>query len=68
MKGIPALQEWLEETGTTQVQLAREIQVSQPTISDWVNGNITPSVDNLVRLSGVTGISIERLVREAAAA
>lgn len=67
MAGLSTLQEWLEEHDRTQVQLAKELKVSQPTVSDWIKGNTAPNLDNLLQLSSVTGIPVDRLVREAAA-
>ena len=61
------LQEWLTETGTTQAELARAMGVSQPTVSDWVNGNISPSAENLIRLSKLTSVSIDDLLQATAA-
>jgi transcriptional regulator with XRE-family HTH domain len=60
---MEALKAWMERTGTSQVDFADRLKVSQPTVSDWLNGHITPSVRNLVRISDVTRISIDKLIR-----
>ena len=61
---MKALQRYLEDTATTQTELARQIGVSQPTVWEWLNGHTSPSADNLVRLSGITGISIDKLLKD----
>ena len=55
------------DTQMSQTQLAEKLGVSQPTVSDWVNGNTRPSFERLADLSRITGISIEDLVKEAIA-
>ena len=46
-----------EARGWSQVRLAAELNVSKQTVSNWENGNILPSVDMLVRISGVFNVS-----------
>lgn len=48
----------------TQAELAKAIGVSQPTVSDWIGDAMNPSVDSLIALSRVTGISIDELVND----
>ena len=62
------LREWLNDTETTQIELARRMDVSQPTVSDWINDESKPSIDNLIKLSEITRLSIDALVRETDAA
>jgi transcriptional regulator with XRE-family HTH domain len=59
---MESLRDWLASTETTQAALAKQLGVSQPTISDWVRGNIFPDVENLRRLSAVTGLSFDALI------
>jgi transcriptional regulator with XRE-family HTH domain len=42
------------------------MDVSQPTVCDWVNGKIEPTATNLRRLSAITGLSIDELLSPAA--
>jgi transcriptional regulator with XRE-family HTH domain len=56
------LKRWLSETSTTQKALGETLGVKQPTVSDWVSGETSPSIDNLRELSRVTGISIDELL------
>jgi transcriptional regulator with XRE-family HTH domain len=53
----------MEERGLTQAALAKLLDVSQPTVSDWINGNMKPTADTLLDLSAKTGISIDELLR-----
>lgn len=45
----------------TQADLARELDVSQPTVSDWVNAKKTPARDNLVRIQDLLDIPDEAI-------
>jgi transcriptional regulator with XRE-family HTH domain len=57
------LQKWMTDSGVTQLELARRMEVSQPTVSDWLNEKTFPSTENLIGLSEVTGISLDELAR-----
>lgn len=46
----------------TQVQLAQKLGVTKQTISNWENDNIQPSIDMLVRLSGIFNASTDYLL------
>ena len=48
--------------GWSQVELAHRLQISKQTVSNWENDNIQPSVDMLVRLSRVFGVSTDYLL------
>lgn len=56
------LAQYLSDTQTSQAELARLIGVSQPTVSDWVNGEKTPTAENLIALSTKTGIPTDELL------
>lgn len=56
------LRAYLELTGMTQTELARRMNVSQPTVWAWLNGKGMPNVPNIRLLSEVTGISVEDLI------
>jgi transcriptional regulator with XRE-family HTH domain len=53
----------MEELGLTQSALAQMLDVSQPTVSDWINGNIKPSADRLIKISARTGLSVDELLK-----
>lgn len=59
---MEALRTYLELTETTQSELARRVGVSQPTISDIINGVHSPSMELLKRLTKVTGLSADKLI------
>lgn len=56
------LARWLADTGISQTDFARELEVSQPTVSDWLRGEKLPSTDNLRRIAQRTGISADKLL------
>lgn len=61
---MKALGEYLVRTGTTQTTLARRVGVSQPTISDLVNGKASASARVLRRISMATGLSVDELLAD----
>lgn len=48
--------------GWNQVELAKRLGVSKQTVSNWENENIQPSVEMLVRLSKLFGVSTDYLL------
>lgn len=48
--------------GWSQVDLAKRLNVSKQTVSNWENDNIQPSIEMLVRLAGVFGVSTDYLL------
>ena len=48
--------------GWTQVQLAQKLGVTKQTVSNWENDNIQPSIEMLVKLSGVFNTSTDYLL------
>lgn len=56
------LRRWLEDSATTQLGLARVLGVSQPTVSDWINGKVSPTVESLRAIAAHTGLSIDELL------
>ena len=60
---MEALREYMAERGLTQADIAKLFNVSQPTVSDWLSGNITPSAKRLLRISKQTGLSVDRLLK-----
>lgn len=48
--------------GLSQVELAKQLNVSKQTVSNWENDNIQPSVDMLVRLAKTFGVGTDYLL------
>lgn len=48
--------------GWTQVQLARKLNITKQTVSNWENDNIQPSIDMLIKLSKVFNVSTDYLL------
>ena len=46
----------------SQVELANRLCVSKQTVSNWENDNIQPSVDMLVRLAKIFGVTTDYLL------
>lgn len=56
------IQELRSALGWSQVELAKRLQISKQTVSNWENDNIQPSVDMLLRLSRIFGVSTDYLL------
>ena len=52
----------LADVGLTQRELAERVGVSQPTVSDWVNGEKIPTGDNVPRLAAALGVRPSELL------
>ena len=48
--------------GWSQVWLAKQLNISKQTVSNWENDNIQPSIEMLVRLSKVFNVSTDYLL------
>ena len=48
--------------GWSQVMLAKHLNVSKQTVSNWENENIQPSVDMVVRMSKVFNVTTDYLL------
>ena len=48
--------------GWSQVELSRRLRVSKQTVSNWENDNIQPSIEMLVRLSQIFGVTTDYLM------
>ena len=48
--------------GMSQVELAKQLGVTKQSVSNWENDNIQPSVDMLVRLARLFGVSTDYLL------
>lgn len=51
------------EKHLSQGDLAEQLQVSRQSISKWENNSAVPSLDTLMKLSDIFGISLDELVR-----
>lgn len=47
-----------KELNLTQEYLAKELNISRQAVSKWEKGTSEPSMDNLVKLSGIFGVDI----------
>ena len=50
--------------GLGQKEVAIQLGVAQPTVSDWENGHKTPTLDNIKALSKLYEVSLDYLVGE----
>lgn len=48
--------------GWNQVELAKSLNVTKQTVSNWENDNIQPSVEMLIRLSRIFGVTTDYLL------
>lgn len=53
-----------KQRGYSQEQLADKLGIARQTISKWENGQAAPELDNLISLSNLYGITIDRIVKE----
>lgn len=51
-----------EQRGITQKMLAIKLGIAQTTVSGWENGAKRPSVDTIVRLSQILGVTTDYLL------
>ncbi len=52
-----------KDRGFSQEELAERIGVSRQAVSKWESGESYPDIENLIALSDVFGVSIDRLIR-----
>lgn len=60
----PALKAALEKTGYNQTTLAAATGISASVISRYVKGDIDPTVQNLLRLEEITGMTFRQMFGE----
>jgi len=54
----------LEEKNISQAKLAKELNVSPPTVSGWLNGKCVPDIENIDKICNYLKISTEELVND----
>lgn len=62
ISAMERLRAWLTDTDTTQLEFAKAVGVSQPTVSDWLNGRTSPTAQKLRTISALTSLSIDELL------
>jgi transcriptional regulator with XRE-family HTH domain len=64
---MDSLKKWLEEDPTrTQLALAQKLDVSAPTVNDWVHGESSPATSRLHGIHEATDIPIAILLADCA--
>lgn len=63
MKLGSSVKEKRTELGLTQQDLAEQLNVSRPTISNWETGRSYPDLDSLLQLSDILGLTVDSLLR-----
>ncbi len=53
-----------KQNGYLQEQLADKLGIARQTLSKWENGQAVPELSNLISLSNLYGITIDRIVKE----
>jgi len=56
------IQELRMAFGWNQVELAKRLSVSKQAVSNWENDNIQPSIEMLVRLAKIFGVTTDYLL------
>ena len=56
------IQHYRKSAGLSQEELAKSLLVSRQTISLWENGQTLPTIDNLIRLREIFGISLDEML------
>ncbi len=57
-----SIQNHRKRLNLSQEELAKKLLISRQTVSQWENGQTMPTVDNLLRLKEIFGISLDELV------
>ncbi len=58
------IQKLRKEMGLSQEELGQKILVSRQTVSQWETGQTVPSIDNLVLLKEIFGVSVDGILGE----
>ena len=57
------LREIREKKGTTQLEIATQMNVSQQAVAKWETDNALPRADKLVQLAEILGCTVDELLR-----
>lgn len=63
---MEALKTWIEKRRMTQKAFGELIGVSQATVSDYLSGEISPTLDKLREIHAHTGLSFAKLIGQKA--
>ena len=55
-------EELRKESGLTQMELARKLNVKQNTISNWENGKSKPDIITTTKLAEVLGVTTDEVI------
>ena len=58
------IQHYRKLQGLSQEELGQKLLVSRQTVSLWENDQTLPTIDNLVRLKEIFGVSIDEILTE----
>lgn len=53
-----------ERAGLTQAEVAKEMDVTQPSVSFWESGTSNPRVSVLFKLAALYGVTVDELLKE----
>ncbi|MBQ7005425.1 MAG: helix-turn-helix transcriptional regulator [Clostridia bacterium] len=56
------IQNFRKKLSLSQEELAQKIPVSRQTVSQWENGQTVPSIDNLIILKEIFGVSVDEIL------
>lgn len=56
------LKEIRKAKGIKQKELAKELQISQSAISDYENGKLEPSIENLIKMANLLDCTVDKLI------
>ncbi len=58
------IQYYRKQSGISQEELGQRLLVSRQTVSQWENDQTVPTIDNLLRLKEIFGVSVDELLGE----
>lgn len=64
MEGTHPLKQWRDERGLKQKAAAEELGLTEPTLSRYEKGRRIPSLAQAAKLSEITGIPIDKFVKQ----
>lgn len=58
------LKELRQAKKLTQIEIAKELEVSHTTVSMWETGAALPRAGKLIKLAGILGCTVDELLKE----